>query len=419
MLVAIGLNHGSATVAERELLALSGNAVEEALSGYAGLDGIDEVAVVSTCCRVEVFAATRCPTAAIGALRRGLAAKAGRELPFVEFRGEDAFRHLVRVASSLESAIVGEPQVLGQVKDAFQRAAQAGVAGKELAGVLDRALQIAKRVRTDTTIGRGGVSWGHAAATLAEKVLGPLSGRRVAIVGAGEMARVSAQHLASQGATVVVLNRTLANGEALAREVAGTALPLEALEDELVRADVLISAAPVEERFGPEEMARMAATRRRPIVMIDLAVPRAIPPESGKVPDVFLCDVDDLDRVMRASMEERAQAVGDAERIIAAEVHKWAASEAERRAAPLIREMRSRASAIAREEVNRTLRRLGEDEEIAQRLDAMAGSIVSKLLHQPSAALRRAVRDGGEGDALVAAAVQIFGLSAETLARQA
>jgi glutamyl-tRNA reductase len=418
VLVAVGLNHRSAVVAERELLALSADALEETLAGYARLDGIEEVAVVSTCCRVEVFAATRCPAAASVALRQALFARAGRELPLVELQGEDAFRHLVRVAASLESAVVGEPQILGQVKDAFQRAADVGAAGKELAGVLGRALQIAKRVRTETAIGRSGVSWGHAAAALAEKVLGPLSGRRVVVVGAGEMARVSAQHLAAEGAELVVLNRTLANGEALAREVNGTARPLDALAEELLRADVVIAAAPVEGAFAAEALARVSAARRRPLVVVDLAVPRAVPAEAARLADVYLCDVDDLERVMQASLEERAQSVADAERIVEEEVAKWARAEAERRAAPLIQEMRTRAAAIAREEVSRTLRRLGEDPEVAKRLDAMAGSIVSKLLHAPSARLRRAVCDGGEGQALVAAAVEIFGLSAEAALEQ-
>jgi glutamyl-tRNA reductase len=413
VLVAVGLNHRNATLAERERLALSTDTVEAALEGYAALAGIDEVAVVSTCCRVEVFAATRCPAAAALALRQGLCARAGRELPLVELHGDEAFRHLVRVASSLESSILGEPQVLGQVKEAFRRAAELGVAGKELAGVLGRALQVAKRVRTETAIGRAGVSWGHAAAALAEKVLGPLSGHRVAIVGAGELARACAQHLAAQGAALVVLNRTAAHGEALAREVGGVALPLEALSQELLRSDVVVAAAPIEGAFGPAELAKIAPVRRRPLVLVDLALPRAIPAETGRVPDVFLCDLDDLDRVMRASMEERTQAVAEAERIVDEEARRWAREELERRAAPLIQEMRRRASAIAREEVARTLKRLGEDPEIAKRLDAMAGSIVSKLLHSPSTRLRRAVCDGGEGEALVAAAVQIFDLSAE------
>ncbi len=411
MLVAVGLNQKGATVADREVLALPADAVADALDGYAALGGIDEVAVVSTCYRVEIYAATRCPAAATLALRQALFARAGRELPLFELHGEEAFRHLVRVSASLESAILGEPQILGQVKESFQRAFDAGFAGKELTAVLNRALQAAKRVRTETAVGRAGISWGHAAAALAEKVLGSLSGRRVVVVGAGEMARLSAQHLRDEGATIVVLNRTMANGEALAAEVGGTARPLEALDDELRTADVVVSAAPIAPAaFQPDAMARLTKARRRPIVMVDLAVPRAIPAESGKVRDVYLCDVDDLDRVMKAAMQERSGAIADADRIVVDEVARYVRAEAERRAAPLIQEMRTRASEIAREEVERTLRRLGEDPELARRLDAMAGSIVSKLLHAPSARLRQAVCDGGAGEAIVAAAVEIFDL---------
>ncbi len=411
MLVAVGLNQKGATVSDRELLALSAGEIESALAGYAALGGIEEVAVLSTCYRVEVFASTTCPAAATLALRQTLRGRAGRDVPLFELHGEEAFRHLVRVASSLESAIVGEPQILGQVKDAFQRAADAGVAGRELTSVLNRVLQIAKRVRTETAIGRAGVSWGHAAAALAEKVLGPLKGRRVAVVGAGEMARLSAQHLAGQGATVAVLNRTLAHAEALAAEVGGTAHALDALEAEILRADVVVSAAPIAPAaFRPEAMAAAAKARRRPLVMVDLAVPRAIPQETGAVRDVYLCDVDDLDRVMAAAHDDRSAAAAQAERIIAEEIARWSREQAERRAAPLIKEIRTRASAIAREEVERTLRRIGEDPELAKRLDAMAGSIVSKILHQPSARLRQAVADGGAGEALLTAAAQIFDL---------
>ncbi len=411
MLVSVGLNQKGATVGDRELVALHADALDDALSGYAALDGVYEVAALSTCYRVEIFASCRCPTAAAVGLRRALTSRAGRELPLFELHGEEAFRHLVRVASSLESAILGEPQILGQVKEAFQRAVAAGTAGKELTATLNRALHVAKRVRTETVLGRSGVSWGHATAALAEKVLGPLAGRRVAVVGAGEMARLSAQHLRDQGASIVVLNRTLSNAEALAGEVGGSALPLDALEEELLRADVVVSAAPVAPAaFRPERMAAASRARRRRLVLIDLAVPRAIPAEAGRAEDVYLCDVDDLDRVMRAAMGARAQAVAHAERIIDEEIARWARAEAERRAAPLIQEIRSRAARIAREEVERTVRRLGEDPELARRLDAMAGSIVSKLLHEPSARLKQAVCDGGEGEALVSAAMWIFDL---------
>jgi glutamyl-tRNA reductase len=150
--------------------------------------------------------------------------------------------------------------------------------------------------------------------------------------------------------------------------------------------------------------------RRRRLVLVDLAVPRSVAPEVGRIADVYLCDVDDLDRVMRASLGERGVAVADAERIVEEETARWARAEAERRAAPLIAEIRTRAAAIAREEVERTLKRIGEDPELAKRLDALAGAIVSKLLHAPSTRLREAVRSGGSGDPLVAAAVEIFDL---------
>jgi glutamyl-tRNA reductase len=417
VLVVVGLNQKGATVAEREVLAHPADQLESVLAGYAALDGVDEVAVLSTCFRAEIYAASRCPAAAGVALRRALTERAGRELPLFELHGEEAFRHLVRVASSLESAILGEPQVLGQVKDAFQRATELGSAGKELVAVLGRALSGAKRVRTDTALGRAGISWGHAATALAGKVLGPLAGRRAVVIGAGEMARLSAQHLREERASVVVLNRTIETAQALAAEVGGEAGPLEALEAEMQRADVVVSAAPIAPAaLAPAAMERLVRARRRRIVLVDLAVPRAIPAATGALTDVYLCDVDDLARVMKAAMAERAQAAAQAAGIVEDEVQKYARAEAERRAAPLIQEMRTRASAIAREEVERTLRRLGEDPELARRLDAMAGSIVSKLLHAPSARLRQAVCDGGANDPLVAAAVQIFDLSGASAA---
>jgi glutamyl-tRNA reductase len=413
LLVAVGLNQKGATVADREVLAMPAEAWPAVIAGFAQLGGVDEVAVVSTCYRVEIYAATRCPAAACLALRQALNSRAGRELPVFELHGDEAFRHLVRVTSSLESAILGEPQIQGQVKESFQRASDAGAAGKELTTVLSRALAAAKRVRTETAVGRAGVSWGHAGVALAEKVLGPLAGRRAAVVGAGEMARLSAQHLREVKASVVVLNRTLAHAEALAAEIGGVARPLEALEQELLAADVLVFAAPVAPAaLAPDAMRRLVRQRRRRIVLVDLAVPRAIPSETGALDDVYLCDVDDLDRVMNAARAERAAAADEASGIVDEEVQKFARAEAERRAAPLIREMRARAEGIAREEVERTLRRLGEDPELARRLDAMAGSIVSKLLHAPSARLRQAATEGGAGEPLVEAAVQIFDLSA-------
>jgi glutamyl-tRNA reductase len=413
VLVAVGLNQKSATVSDRERVAVKSEDLAAVVQGYASLDGVDEIVLVSTCYRVEAYAVTDCPAAAAVALRSALQARAGSdELPLFEMHGSDALRHVLRVASSLESAVLGEPQILGQVKDAHQRAAEAGAAGKELGSILDRVYEVAKRVRTETAIGRAGVSWGGAAATLAEKVLGSVKGRRVLVVGAGEMARLSAQHLRHEGASVVVVNRTQASAEALAAEVGGSAAPMEALAAELLAADVIVSAAPAApSAFTPAELAAtMRARRRRNLVMVDLAVPRAIPAESGAIDGVWLCDVDDLARLTARAQDERAQAVAHAERILAEEIARYEREQAERRAAPVIQAMRRHAAEIAREEVDRTARRIGADPDVEKRLAALANAVVSKLLHEPSTRLRRAAAEAQRGDRLIAAAAEIFDL---------
>jgi glutamyl-tRNA reductase len=411
MLVAIGVDRKRASVASRERLAAGGEDLAARTRSYGALDGVDEVFVLSTCYRVELYAASACPAAASASLAEALRQRSGDpELPLFDLRGAEAFRHLSRVAGSLESGVIGEPQVLGQVKEAFARSAEAGTVGKELSSVIARVLQVAKRVRTETAIGRSGVSWGHASADLAEKVLGPLEGRRAVVVGAGEMARLSAQHLHEQGVHVVVVNRTLANAEVLAREIAGEARPIEALGEELVRADVAVVAAPVSlEALDPRSAPGLMKRRRhRRLLFIDLAVPRAVPAALGDVDGIYVCDVDDLARIQRQAQEARAGAIRDAEQLIDSEVERFARELAERRAAPIIAAVRHRASTIAREEVERTVRRLGGDPEIEKRLDALAGAIVSKLLHQPSVRLRRAGQDVEGGDQLMAAAARIF-----------
>jgi glutamyl-tRNA reductase len=323
VLVVVGLNQRNASVADRELLAgppreVPPREVEADLAGFGSLGGIEEVAVLASSYRAEIYAATRCPAAAVAALSHALNARVGRELPLFQLQGEEAFRHLARVASSLDSAILGESQILGQVTEAFEGALASGAAGPELTGHLGRALEVADRVRRETAIGRSGASWGHAAVALVEKVIGPVEGKRVVVVGAGETVRVSAQHLGERGALITVIDEP----------GAGRA---PSLQEELLRADVVVCAAPVaREAFRPAAMARLMAARRRPIVLIDLAAPRAIPEESGHLRDVYLCDVEDLERVMRASLDERAAAVASAERIVDAEVLRWTRDEAAR-----------------------------------------------------------------------------------------
>lgn len=420
MLLAVGLDRSCSDVSCREALAVSPEEMPDALQGLAALGGVEEVAVLSTCYRVEVYAASRAPPVAAASLGRSLAARAGvQALPLFEMHGEEALRHLWRVAAGLGSAVLGEPHILVQVREAFAAAAAAGTAGRELTSLAQRTALVARRVRAETAVGRTGASWGHAAASLAEKVLGPLRGRRAVVLGAGRMARLAAQHLREQGVSLAILNRTLANAEALAREVGGTAGPLGALQDELRLADVVISAAPASApALAPPILAALMKARRRArLVLVDLAVPRSVPAEVGRLDGVYLCDVDDLERLQAAAMAERSAAVAAAERIIEDEVARAGREEAERRAASFIQAMRDRASEIAREEAVRTARRLGRDPEVARWLETLAGAIVSKLLQAPSARLRRASAAGAPGEALVAAASDIFDLPAEPRGR--
>ncbi len=317
MLVAVGLNRSSAFAADWERMPPSSGEADPDLAAFVALGGIDEVAVVSNGCRVELYAATRCPAAAVLALRGALTARAGREVPVFALQGEGAFHHLVRVASGLDSPVLGEAHVLANVKAGFERAVESGAAGLELMSTLERVLRIAWRVRTETSIGRAGISWGHAVAALVEKVLGPVAGRRVALVEASEMARISGELLGARGAEVVVLDRTLA-----------------ALEEELLRADVVVSAAAVPPlAFAPAAMARVARARARPLVLVDLASPRAIPAGTGDVADVYLCDADDLRRVMRATLGSWAVETAQAERLLDEEVRRWARGDADPRPA--------------------------------------------------------------------------------------
>jgi glutamyl-tRNA reductase len=414
LLVSVGLNQQLAAREDGPAELLPPDAIEAALAGYAALDGVDEVAVLSTRRIVEVFAWASCPAAAALAIRHALTAQAGRELTLVERHGGEAFRHLLRIASSLDAAGAGDPWILAEVEASFERAARSGAAGRELGSVAARALEVALRVRREARLGDPCLSWGCAAAELAEKVVGPLAGRRAAVVGASDLASLAARHLRRRDATLVVVGAPDDAGcRALAAELVAEARPPDALEDELLRCDVVLSAAQVApEALRPEAMARIAAARRRPLVVLDLAAARPIPAATGRLRDVYLCDLDDLDRVLRASVDERASAAKEGERVVAEEVARWSRGGEERRADPLIAELQERAAAIARGEVERTLRRVGVDPELERRLDAMAGSIVSKLLHQPSDRLRRAASEGGEGDALVAAAQEIFAVRA-------
>jgi glutamyl-tRNA reductase len=299
VLVAVGLNRTLATAADRDHLAWLDEEMIPVLAGDAALDGADEVAVLATGHRLEIYAAARFPGPAAAALRSTLerrASEAGRALPLFELHGDEALRHLIRVAGGLDSALLGEPRILSAVRSAFEHAAASGAAGPALAEVCRQVCGAVGRIRAETSLGLLGGSWGSAAASLAEKVLGPLSGRRLLLLGRGPVPDGVARHLAGLGAA-----RTTA----------------------LADADLVVSAVDQPPAWlQPEPLARLLRARRRPIVLVDLAVPRALERSLGDLDGAYLCDTEDLERVMRASQAERAEAVRAAERIVDAEVSR-------------------------------------------------------------------------------------------------
>lgn len=326
MLVAVGLDPKEATVQDRVALALAGERLGATLAAWAGLDGVDEVVVVSTGARIEAYAAARFPAAAAASLRLALERRAGRALPLFELHGVAALRHLARAVARLEPAVLGEPHVAGEVEAAFASAAATGTAGRELSGALSVALRAAGRILAETAAGDAGATWGHAVAALVEKVLGPLRGRQVLVLGAGERAGAAARHLAEQGARLTVLAIDPGGAEALAREVGGRHGPLDGVGAALEPADVVISTERPPEALGPAAVRRLLARRRRPLVVVDLAAPRAVPAELGTLEDVYLCDADDLGRLHRAAEADRAAAVAAADRIVDEEVAAFAAA---------------------------------------------------------------------------------------------
>lgn len=412
-LLCVGLSHKSAPVEVRERLALPEPRVLELLAKLSAAPR--EAMVVSTCNRVEVYVAAPSLEPAAAEVYGELTAIAGQEARahLYEHRGERALVHLFRVAASLDSMVVGEPQILGQMKDAFELAQGGGHARGELTRACAAAFGSAKRVRSETVIGRAAVSMASAAVNLASKIFGGLAGKSVLLVGAGEMAELAGRHLASAGAAkIVVANRTLSRAEELARSIGGSARPFEKLHEELVLADVVVcsTASPVP-IFTKDSVAAVLKPRRhRPLFMVDLAVPRDIAPEVNTLQGVYAYDVDDIEKVIAENSAARLEEAGKAEVIIAEEVARFSRSRAVREGVPVLAQLRKRAEQIARAEVAKTLGALGESLSDKQRksVEAMALAIVNKLLHEPTARLRTVTEDGV--NRLAGAAAELFGL---------
>jgi glutamyl-tRNA reductase len=408
----VGLSHHSAPIAVREQVALSGEGLKAALSELRQA-GAAEAMVISTCNRVEayVFGESWDP-----ARRFFLDRAPAADGHLYERRGGEAVRHLFRVAASLDSMVLGEQQILGQVKEAYGLSSAAGTAGSHVSRLCNRAFATAKRVRTETDIGRGASSMSQVAVELVAKIFGDLHGRGILLAGAGKMGALSAKALASLGANkVLVANRSRDKAVALAEQTGGHARDWSELPQLLVESDVVIvsTGAPHYVVTADLVKATMKARRHRSMCFIDLAVPRNVEPRCADLADVYAYDVDDMQRVVEATRSARAGEALRAEAIIEAEVMAFAAEREARAALPVLAAVRRRAEEIALAEAERTLAQVGAklDEKGRRSVEAMARAIVNKLLHGPTARLKEAASNGDS--ALPGAAAELFGIQDE------
>jgi glutamyl-tRNA reductase len=412
----VGLSHHSAPIAVREQVALTGDELKAALAEMVARAEVAEAMVLSTCNRVEVYVIAAGPDPARRFFLERAPAARGH---LYERHGSEAARHLFRVSSSLDSMVVGEQQILGQVKEAYGLASAAQSAGPLLSRLCNRAFATAKRVRTETDIGRGASSVSQVAVELVAKIFGDLRGRAILLAGAGKMGALSAKALASLGADrVLVTNRSPERARALAEQTRGTPRPWEALAQLLVEADVVIVSTRASGYLLTLEIAQaaMRARRHRSLCLIDLAVPRNVDPRCGDLEDLFAYDMDDLQRVVHATRSARAEEALRAEAIVEAELMAFTAEREERAALPVLSALRMRADAIAREEAERTLAHIGPqlDHKARKSVEAMARAIVNKLLHGPTTRLKEAASSGDTE--LPGAAAALFGLASEASA---
>lgn len=413
-LIVVGLSHHTAPVELRERLATPDEGVPMELQALVAEAGLHEALLLSTCNRVELYAHAAEPHRALERARAHFRSRAGEgvESCLYHHRGADATHHAFRVAASLDSLVVGEPQILGQVKTAFELANDAGTVGMLLGRCFTRAFAVAKRVRTETRIAEGTVSISSVAAELAEKIFGDLRGRRTLLLGAGLMGETAARSLGATGARLVVINRSREKADALAASCGGEARDYELLQSELVLADVVISSTSADRFVLTRELMREVcrARRHRPLFIIDIAVPRDVDPRVADMDNVFLYDVDDLQKVADEGLAQRRQEAEAAEAIVRAEVGEFESWRRSLALTPTIVELRSYFQQVVKEEVARTAPRLSaRSDEDERALRAMSEAIVNKLLH-PALTHLKASASQPEGEQLIAATRTLFRL---------
>ena len=410
----LGLNHSTAPVEIREQVIYDGDDIPRALEAVVALGDIDEVVVLSTCNRTEFFiAAGNAGTAELGNWLKSdqrLSPEAKEALFALE--GDAAIQHLFRVACGLESMVLGEPQILGQLKDAFRRSEQLGKVGPTLTRLFHHTFSVAKKVRTDTEIGSSPVSVAYAAVSLANQFFTGFDKHTAVLIGAGTTIRLVAKHLVGKGiGRLFVANRDIARAQALASDFGGYALPLSELDGTLEEADILISSTASPNYIITQEQMNKAvkARKRRPVVAVDIAVPRDLDPEIGKLKDVYLYTIDDLDKVIVKGQSKREAAVVHAERILDEETQRYLVMERSKGVAPVITALRDYGRTIRDDVLQKGLRQIRKGTDGEEVLEYVTASLLKKLMHHPSVRLREAGEDGD--DDFIRMARELFNLN--------
>ncbi len=397
-LAIVGLSHKTAPVEVRERLAFDSDALRSALSSLVQKENISEAMILSTCNRVELVV-----EGPDDRFVRDFLCEYHKISPDVvakhlySFKNIEAIRHVFRVTSSLDSMMVGEPQILGQVKEAYRIAADAGTIGMNLSALMSRAFAVAKKIRSETGISQSAVSISYAAVELAKKIFGTLSGKTVMIIGASKMGELAAKHLKRAGvSSVLVTNRTFERAVELAKVFEGAAVPFEHFADHIDRADIVITSTGAPHFIITKPMGEQMIHRRKnkPIFFIDIAVPRDIDPTVNEIDNAFLYDIDDLHQVVDSNLQDRMKEAHRAEEIIDLEVQAFCVKMQSREVVPTIVQLRAALEKLRRDEIERNrklLKDLSPEQQAA--VDQITMSLVNKLLHQPIAELKAAATD--------------------------
>jgi glutamyl-tRNA reductase len=418
-----GLNHKTAPIEVREKLAFDGAKLETGLEHLLKLPEVKGAVILSTCNRVEMHTHVSSPDKAIISIKDFLARfhsldPASLDGSLYFHTDMDAVRHIFRVASSLDSMVIGEPQILGQLKDAFEFALSRKATGILLNRLMKKAISVAKRVRTETRIAENAVSISYAAVELAGKIFTDLSKKRFMLLGAGEMAELAARHLINNGVRdVTVANRTYERGVELAKEFCGVAVRYERFKDELVNTDIIIcsTGAPSYILLKSDMQRIMKQRKNSPVFIIDISVPRNIDPQINDLDNVYLYDVDDLQGVVDSNLLERKKEAEKAEKIISEEVEKFLKWVNSLDSVPVIVALRNRAEELKRAELERLLNRLnGIDEKQRKAIEYTISSVVNKLIHPPTVALKE---DTEDRDVMIAMIKKLYGLEENDINR--